>query len=107
MATAFVFVFGAIGLLLPFMTMSLIYSNRKHIRKSSWRTRFGMLTDECRNKSILQLYYYPVFMYQRLLIAGILVYLYQYPLYQCLLIIALNCAMIAYLVVVRPFREEN
>lgn len=53
MATSFVFVFGAIGLLLPFLTMSLIYSNRKHIRKSSWRNRFGMLTDECRNKSIL------------------------------------------------------
>lgn len=63
MATGFVFVFGAIGLLLPFLTMSLIYSNRKQIRKASWRNRFGMLTDECRNKSILQLYYYPVFMY--------------------------------------------
>jgi hypothetical protein len=52
-ATCFAFIFGAIALLLPFLTMTLIYSNRRRIRKTSWRKRFGMLTDECRTKSIL------------------------------------------------------
>lgn len=69
--------------------------------------RYGMLTDELRHKSILQLYYYPLFMYQRLLIAGIIVYLYDYPLMQCVSVIICNIAMMSYLIVVRPFKEES
>ncbi len=106
-ATSFAFIFGAACILLPFMTMSLIYINRKHIKKRDWKKKFGMLTEECRTHSILQLYYYPLFMYQRMLIAGVIVYVYEYPVMQCLLVISFNIVMIAFLIVVRPFKEEN
>lgn len=66
-----------------------------------------MLTEELRAHSILQLYYFPLFMFQRLMIAGIIVYVYDYPLLQCILVIICNIAMIGYLVVVRPFKEES
>ena len=38
--------FGAFSLLLPFILMTVIYANRKSVRKRVWQVRFGMLTDE-------------------------------------------------------------
>eukprot|EP00347_Sterkiella_histriomuscorum_P005340 403356986 len=105
--TLIAFIFGAISLLLPFMAMTLIYHNRRIIKSKKWKMKFGMLTDECRSKSILQLYYYPLFMYQRLFIAGIIVYVYDMPLLQCLMVMACNLAMIVFLVIIRPFKEES
>jgi len=87
--------------------MSVIYLNRKNVKKRSWINKWGMLTDELRSKSILQLYYYPLFMYQRLLIAGIVVYLYDNPLNQCIAVGLCNLAMTLYLIVVRPFKSES
>jgi len=45
-ATATAFCFGAFSLLLPFIIMTVIYANRKNIRKRIWKVKFGMLTDE-------------------------------------------------------------
>jgi len=101
------FVFGAISILLPFITMSTIYERRRQVKKRTWLNRWGMLTEELRSKNILQLYYFPLFMYQRLMIAGIIVYLYDTPLYQCLAVGICNMSMIYYLVKVRPFKSES
>eukprot|EP00347_Sterkiella_histriomuscorum_P006839 403351236 len=106
-ATLIAFVFGAISLLLPFLTMTIIYHNRRHVKNLEWKKKFGMLTDECRSHSILQLYYYPLFIYQRLCICGIIVYLYDLPFFQCLAVMVCNLAMILYLIIVRPFKEES
>jgi hypothetical protein len=40
-ATATAFGFGAFSLLLPFILMSVIYANRKNIRKRIWKVKFG------------------------------------------------------------------
>ena len=64
---------------MPFGFMTLIYNNRHQVRKNIWTQRYGMLTDELKQKDIMQLYYYPVFLYQRLVIAAIIVYLQDYP----------------------------
>ena len=80
-ATSFAFIFGVFLLLLPFVTMTLIYSGRKLVHRRLWRAKYGMLTEECSPVSILQLYYYPVFMFQRLIIAGTIVYVYEMPLF--------------------------
>lgn len=45
-ATATAFFFGAFCLLLPFILMTIIYANRKTVRKRIWKVKFGMLTDE-------------------------------------------------------------
>lgn len=46
-ATFTAFAFGAISLLLPFLTMTLIYHNRKKIRSKTWNMKFGILTEDC------------------------------------------------------------
>lgn len=51
--TVFAIVFGAISLLLPFIAMTVIYHNRKSIRKHHWKMKYGMLTDELNGRSIL------------------------------------------------------
>lgn len=45
-ATATAFFFGAFSLLLPFILMTVIYANRKQVRKRVWKVKLGMLTDE-------------------------------------------------------------
>ena len=107
MASAIAFFFGTLSLLLPFLTMTLIYENRRYVKRVVWKEKFGMLTEEVRSKNILQLYYFPLFMYQRLMISGIVVFLYDYPLIQCVLVMLCNACMMAYLIIVRPFRDEN
>ncbi|CDW90898.1 cadg multi-domain protein [Stylonychia lemnae] len=106
-ATLTVFAFGAISLLLPFITMTVIYKNMKKIQKKNWIYSWGMLTEELRKKSILQLYYYPIFMFQRLIIVEIIVYLYDSPFIQCLAVAICNIMMILYLITVKPFHSES
>jgi hypothetical protein len=43
--------------------MTVIYANRKQVRKRVWKVKLGMLTDELSQKSILQLYYYPAYLF--------------------------------------------
>ena len=62
-ATATAFVFGAFSLLLPFILMSVIYKHRKNVRKRKWKVKYGMLTDEFSQKTVLQLYYYPAYLF--------------------------------------------
>ena len=41
------FGFGTASLLLPFIIMTVIYSNRKRVTSATWKKKFGMLTEEC------------------------------------------------------------
>ena len=106
-ATATAFVFGAFSLLLPFILMTVIYKHRKNIRKRKWKIKYGMLTDELSQKTVLQLYYYPAFLFQRMAYSATIVYIYSYPLIQCFIVALANLAMVFFLVVVRPYKEEN
>ena len=64
---------------LPIFLMSIIASNRREIKKVKWTKRCGMLTEELGHKNLMQLYYYPLFLYERMLIAGIIVYMQSWP----------------------------
>jgi hypothetical protein len=46
------FICSAFALLLPFLTMSIMYNARKEVRKIRFTKKFGMLTEEVRQKSI-------------------------------------------------------
>ena len=106
-ATLAAFIFGTFALMLPFTLMSTIYANRRWVRKRHWKISFGMMTDEFSQKTIMQLYYYPTYLFQRMTFAACLVFIYSYPLIQCALIGIANVAMIIYLIGVRPYKEEN
>ena len=79
MTTLIAFVVGLVALFMPFYSMTIIYLNRKNVAKNKWKISFGILTDETRRKSIYQLYYYPIFMFQRLAITFVVVYADDYP----------------------------
>ena len=78
-ATIICFLVGYVFTYIPIFLMTLISKNRRDIRKLKWTKKCGMLTSELSNRSIIQLYYYPLFLYERILIAGIIVYLNAYP----------------------------
>ncbi len=46
-------VVGYLFVYFPFGVMTLIYNNRRNLRKSTWVRTFGMLTDELKSKDIL------------------------------------------------------
>jgi len=46
-------------------------------------------------------------MYQRLIISGTLVYMYDYPLLQCTVLIMNGIMMIFYVIAVKPHKLEN
>jgi hypothetical protein len=42
-----------------------------------------------------------------LVISGIIVYGENYPFLQCIAVIACNFGMMAYMILIKPFKEEN
>ena len=101
------FIFGTFSLMYPFIMMTVIYANRKIIRKRKYTIQFGMLTDEFSQKSITQLYYHPALMFQRLVYSFSIVMVYQYPLIQLLIVGSGTLGMAGYLLIVRPYKEET
>ncbi len=106
-AMMFLFVFGVFVIMLPFVLMSLISANRHRVRKKAFETKYGMLTEEVKRKDILQLMYYPIFLFQRVYIVGVIVFGYQYPIAQVLLVMLSNAMMCYYLITVKPYKQEN
>ena len=47
-ATMIAFICAVVALLLPFVSMSIMYHFRKQVRKIKFTKRFGMLTEEVR-----------------------------------------------------------
>lgn len=79
MASVICLIVGYVFIYMPFGLMTLIYNNKAIIKKLQWKRKYGMLTEELNNRDILQLYFYPLFLYQRLVIASIIVYLQDHP----------------------------
>lgn len=94
-------------MLFPFIIMTYIYSNRRNVRKRKWIVAAGTLTEEFSQKTILQLYFVPVWLFQRLAFSAIIVLVYSYPLIQLAGIAICNLSMAAFLIIVRPYKLEN
>ncbi len=106
-AMGFLFVFTVFVIMTPFVLMTLISVNRHRVRTKRFDNKYGMLTSEVSRKDILQLMYYPVFMFQRIFIVGTIVFVYDYPVVQVGLVMFSNICMSCYLITVRPYKEEN
>ena len=60
------------------------------VKSEKFNQKFGMLTEDLfRKRTLYQKAYYPLFVFQRLLITGVLIMFYDYPLLQILVIFAL------------------
>ncbi|CDW72132.1 UNKNOWN [Stylonychia lemnae] len=106
-ASITLFFVGSFSIILPFLLMTVIFLNRKNIEKHSWIDSFGVLTEDLQSDHLLQIYYYPLFIFQRLTICAILVFVFRYPLIQCLMTLACNITMIIYMITYKPFKQEN
>ncbi|CDW87181.1 cadg multi-domain protein [Stylonychia lemnae] len=106
-ASITLFFVGSFSILLPFLLMTAIFQNRKNIEKRRWINSLGILTEDLQSDHLLQIYYYPLFIFQRLTICAILVFAFSYPLIQCAMALACNFTMIIYLINIKPFKQEN
>ncbi len=66
--------------MLPFVCMSIIYVNKPEVKTERFNQTFGTLTEDLHKTHLLQLYYYPVFLFQRLIVAGTVVFINGFPL---------------------------
>lgn len=51
--TATCFIFGVFAIMFPFIMMSIIYANRRFVRKRKFTVSYGMLTEEFSQKNIM------------------------------------------------------
>ena len=60
------------------------------VKSEKFNQKFGMLTEDLfRRRTLYQKAYYPLFVFQRLLITGVLIMFYDFPFFQILVIFVL------------------
>ena len=78
-----------------------------YVKSKRYNKKYGTLTkDVFKQKTVYQRAYYSLFVFYRILLTVILVYMYRYPLYQISIFSIMQVTMIAYLIKFRPFRLE-
>ena len=78
-----------------------------YVKSKRYNKKYGTLTkDVYKQKTVYQRAYHSLFVFYRILLTVILVYMYNYPLYQISIFSIMQVMMIAYLIKFRPFRSE-
>ncbi|CAI2381883.1 unnamed protein product [Moneuplotes crassus] len=105
--TSIMFVVGIFVLMWPFILLNIISTPPKILKKPEFNDKYGTLTEDFMlSRTMYHRSYYIIFCFQRLLIAGILVMMYEKPLLQISLCFAMQLALIGYLIRIRPFKSE-
>ena len=63
------------------------------MKSDDFDNKYGMVTEDLSKKTLYQKAYYPLFVFQRLLITGVLIMFYDYPFFQILVIFFLVVAV--------------
>ena len=78
-----------------------------YVKSKRFDKNYGTLTEDVfMKRTMYQRSYYTLFLFYRLVLALILVYLYEYPIYQVSIILAMQVIFIGYLIKFRPFKSE-
>ena len=78
-----------------------------YVKSKRYNKKYGTLTkDVYKQKTVYQRAYHSLFVFYRILLTVILVYMHKYPLYQISIFSIMQVMMIAYLIKFRPFRSE-
>ncbi|CAI2376366.1 unnamed protein product [Moneuplotes crassus] len=105
--TSIMYAVAVFVLVWPFVLLNIISTPPKILKKPEFNDKYGTLTEDFMlSRTMYHRSYYIIFCFQRLLIAGILVMIYEKPVLQIFLCFAMQIAMIGYLMKVRPFKEE-
>ena len=77
------------------------------MKSKRYDKKYGTLTkDVFMQRTMYQRSYYTLFLFYRLVLTLILVYLYEYPNYQISIIMVMQVIFIGYLIKFRPFKSE-
>lgn len=98
---------SAVCLYFPFFCMTVIWSNRDKVSTRKWELTWGMLSEDTSTTYMMQLNYYPIFIYQRFYFCFCVVFLNDYPVIQVVSVVTGSVAMAVYLIINRPFRLEK
>ena len=91
----------------PLLTLSLISKPPLYVKSRRFNKKYGTLTEDIfKNRTMYQRSYYILFLFYRLSLTFILVYMYGYPLTQIIIFFIMQVLLIGYLIKYRPFKSE-
>ena len=106
-ATTVMFIAGVFVLVFPFIVLNVVCKPSNYAKSKTFNKKYGALTEDVyKKKKLYEKAYYAMFVFSRLILTGTIVMLYQYPLFQLIIIFVSQVLMIAYLMKYRPFRSE-
>jgi len=98
---------GSVLLYFPFFSMSVLWQYRDYIKTKGFRDTWGMLTDDVHTRFMMQINYYPLFIYQRFYFCFVVVFGLDYPTVS-VFAIAFGCIIMGvYLIINKPFKLEK
>lgn len=63
----------------PFFCMSILWKYRDYVNTKTFEDTWGMLTEDTNTRYMMQINYYPIFIYQRFIYCFIIIFLNDYP----------------------------
>lgn len=91
----------------PFLVLNLLCTPPKLIKKDKFDSKYGTLTEDFKLKRTLyHRAYYALFVFHRIMVAFILVMLYETPFVQITLIFIIQVLVVYYVMQRRMFRSE-
>ena len=91
----------------PLLTLTLISKPPLYVKSKRFNKKYGTLTEDIfKNRTMYQRSYYILFLFYRLSLTFILVYMYGYSLTQIIIIFIMQVLLIGYLIKYRPFKSE-
>lgn len=75
----------------PFVIFNIVCMPPKYVKSKQFDEKYGTLVEDIKVKGALwKRCYYPLFVYERLVITGMLVILYAYPVHQLVLVLIIQ-----------------
>ena len=106
-ATVIMFIAGFFVILYPFVVLSVISKPPIYAKSKTYDKKYGTLTEDVfKKRTIYQRAYYPLFVFNRIVLTLTVVLMYESPLLQLTIIFLIQIAMIHYLIKWRPFKSE-
>ena len=106
-ATVIMFIAGFFVILYPFGVLNVISKPPIYVKSKTYDKKYGTLTEDVyKKRTMFQRAYYPLFVFNRIILTLTVVLIYEYPLLQLAIIFIIQVIMIQYLIKWRPFKSE-
>lgn len=91
----------------PFILLNIVSKPPLYVKSSSFNKKYGTLTEDVfKKRGMFQRSYYVIFVFYRVILTFLLVYMYTSPEIQLALMFTLQISLIAFIMKFRPFRSE-